>query len=63
MLKPYIEFLCLGNIYRQLPSHKDQWNITIILHSDGAPVVNVNSKNHLKSNLTSSHSDYYDRIV
>lgn len=31
------------NIYRQLPSKDDHRNLTIILHSDGAPVVNVSS--------------------
>ncbi|CAF1949962.1 unnamed protein product [Rotaria magnacalcarata] len=33
-----------GKIYRQMPSNKNQCNITIILHADGAPVVNVNNK-------------------
>ncbi|CAF4887098.1 unnamed protein product, partial [Rotaria magnacalcarata] len=31
-------------IYRQMPSNKNQCNITIILHADGAPAVNVNNK-------------------
>ncbi|CAF5037774.1 unnamed protein product, partial [Rotaria magnacalcarata] len=31
-------------IYRQMPSNKNQCNITIILHADGAPVVKVNNK-------------------
>lgn len=39
-----MHFFILGNIYRQLPANENQRNITIILHSDGAPVINVNSK-------------------
>ncbi|CAF4355955.1 unnamed protein product, partial [Rotaria magnacalcarata] len=31
-------------IYRQMPSNKNQCNITIILHADGAPAVKVNNK-------------------
>ncbi|CAF4110272.1 unnamed protein product [Rotaria magnacalcarata] len=33
-----------GKIYRQMRSNKNQCNITIILHADGAPVVKVNNK-------------------
>ncbi|CAF2176242.1 unnamed protein product [Rotaria magnacalcarata] len=33
-----------SNIYRQLPTNENQRNITIILHSDGAPAVSVNNK-------------------
>ncbi|CAM2727607.1 unnamed protein product [Rotaria socialis] len=33
-----------SNIYRQLPTNENQRNITIILHSDGAPAVGVNNK-------------------
>ncbi|CAF3926712.1 unnamed protein product, partial [Rotaria magnacalcarata] len=33
-----------SNIYRQLPTNENQCNITIILHSDGAPAVSVNNK-------------------
>ncbi|CAF4948655.1 unnamed protein product [Rotaria socialis] len=33
-----------SNIYRQLPTNENQRNITIILHSDGALTVSVNSK-------------------
>ncbi|CAF3822140.1 unnamed protein product, partial [Rotaria magnacalcarata] len=33
-----------SNIYRQLPTNESQRNITIILHSDGAPAVSVNNK-------------------
>ncbi|CAM4821853.1 unnamed protein product [Rotaria magnacalcarata] len=34
----------IRKIYRQMPSNKNQCNITIILHADGAPAVNVNNK-------------------
>jgi len=44
-----LDMTFLGNICRQLPSNKNQHNITIILHSDGAPVVDVSSKYHVKS--------------
>ncbi|CAF3373698.1 unnamed protein product [Rotaria socialis] len=33
-----------SNIYRQLPTNENQRNITIILHSDGAPAISVNNK-------------------
>ncbi|CAF4261334.1 unnamed protein product, partial [Rotaria magnacalcarata] len=33
-----------GNIYHQLPSNQNHHNITIILHSDGAPVIDVTNK-------------------